>query len=548
MILDNLGKWLKISPFLLFLLFLGIGTFFRLYNLVGYGFYFDTVETQFTWGQYAFDNGLIGFWSNYEGFFDYLPGSILLLYFLVSLSKLVSVFFSSEVLGFVVTLKLFNWLSDLLFVYLIYKFSNFSGKGKFFSLNFAGLVYSLPSFWFISGVWGQFDTLIALSCLLSGLFLYSRSKSFYGLLGNHLILQKIRPIISYSIVSGLIWSMGLWIKLQPLMILPILLITFVRDNSLKTVSLKISMLFGIGGFFFVSLIVLLETTQNPILSFLIPYLVTLFLLLTLKFIFKKENSIVDFFVSALLVTGFFTIPTLLIDAGKLYNGVAAPLERDNIVSQWGATAYPAFNLAWYPDWFRADTPLLIFGSLQITIKQFGYGIYLLTMGLIYYAMSGRFFLKKIIQKPKTFLETIPFSSFKFEDFILWTALSSTLYFMFFTTIHSRYLHIALVFWLVFLALQPFTRIYKYLFGIVLVLNLSYFANNLYVFAFKNNLPMEPLIQWPKQLFNFINFDLIQASSVINLICTVGLIFWTWIYYYEFGGKKDEYLKTTKTVV
>lgn len=172
-----------------------LGTWFRLININNTGFFFDTVTTQYEWGKMIFQNGVLHAWFDFTGYIDYPPLNWLYL----STVYGVSAWFGGSALAFVEVLKTWYIVCDFLIIGLLYFiFSQFKlvwwKKALVLSAFF---VY--PGFWFVSGVWGQSDTFHTLLILLSIVLLY-QNKSWKWMLG------------------GLVFALAFWFKLQVILI------------------------------------------------------------------------------------------------------------------------------------------------------------------------------------------------------------------------------------------------------------------------------------------------------------------------------------------
>ena len=103
-----------------------LGSYIRYDNLHNLGYIDDTVNTQFVWAKSAWEMGLTNFWSSYQGFYDYQPGALLLLYILMA----VSATFGGAPEAFVFALKVFNWVTDVgLSLVLMWAAYHYAGGG-----------------------------------------------------------------------------------------------------------------------------------------------------------------------------------------------------------------------------------------------------------------------------------------------------------------------------------------------------------------------------------------------------------------------------------
>ena len=187
------------------------GTFVRWQNLFHTGFVFDTVYTQYTWGKAAVEMGFVDFWKFYTDYLDYLPGAI---YFDMAVYTLSS-YWNSSAETFVTVLKAINWLIEIALSILVVLFAR-----KHLRIAHAvalGLViYVLPSVWFISGVWGQIDTLVALLSAMSVILLAYSTTS-----------NTTNKTVLLSLCAGVMYGVAVWVKMQPVLLVPVIVLFFI---------------------------------------------------------------------------------------------------------------------------------------------------------------------------------------------------------------------------------------------------------------------------------------------------------------------------------
>jgi hypothetical protein len=202
----------------------------RFLNYFHLGYVYDLISTQYAWAKSATDNGFVGFWRDYSDSLDYLPGAIYLGMAMQYINKLIGLFgIGGNQYGFVFVLKAFNTLNDLVLAYLLYyigkKYTALSGIRLFIT---PVLSFILPSLWFISSVWGQFDTFPVNLCIIATLLLYKAQET-----------KKL----DLAYISGLVFGVSLSFKLQSILILPPLAVMFVTFRNKKLLSNFISSTF-----------------------------------------------------------------------------------------------------------------------------------------------------------------------------------------------------------------------------------------------------------------------------------------------------------------
>ena len=205
----------------LILLFL-IGFLARFINFFHLGFVYDLVTTQYDWAKNATDNGFISFWRDYKGSLDYLPGAIYIGMAINYVSKFFGLFgIGGDEYGFVFILKVFNTLNDILFAYLLYfigkKYTRIDGLRLFIP---SIISFLLPSLWFISSVWGQFDTFPVNLCIITTLLLYHARET---------------SIVTFASVAGIIYGFCFWFKLQSILLFPPLILFFITTKNIRII-------------------------------------------------------------------------------------------------------------------------------------------------------------------------------------------------------------------------------------------------------------------------------------------------------------------------
>jgi hypothetical protein len=208
---DFMSLTLKYKIILLTLFIIGL--LFRISNYFHLGFVYDTITTQYLWSKTAVDWGFIKFWRDFQwDGTDYVPGSLYLGMILQSLNKLTL----NNDFGYVLFLKIFNTISDLLLFYVLYLVAKLQSNLKGIKLFIIPTIsFLMPSLAFISSVWGQYDTFTVNLSILSLLALYHSLKT---------------SNLNYSIISGAIFAAAFAFKTQALLLLPILFIFFISHQ------------------------------------------------------------------------------------------------------------------------------------------------------------------------------------------------------------------------------------------------------------------------------------------------------------------------------
>jgi|GEM_PF-6924232 len=192
-----------------FLVLLLIGLVVRILLIPNLGFEFDTVVTQYRWGTDALQMGFTNFWSNYTQFLDYLPGAVVF----SMLIRIISGIFSPEAQAFVIVLKIFNLFIDFALLIVIARWLKSLHKVGNNVANWTSyLVWLSPAVLVVSAFWGQFDSLILLLIITSLWLALNRKKYFWG---------------------GAILALAITLKLQPVLLLPIIFLGILLLSKLK---------------------------------------------------------------------------------------------------------------------------------------------------------------------------------------------------------------------------------------------------------------------------------------------------------------------------
>ena len=431
----ELATCVQITVILSFIL----GTVLRLATMQGLGYYFDMVETQYTWATNAVDMGFFSFWKNYNGPYDYMPGSLLLLMGV----ELVGRVFGGGEYSFVYTLKSFNWLAETVLVFALIYFAGRQNINRNRIYIFASIVYVLPSLWFVSNIWGQMDSFIVLLMLISVMLMFWNKNNHGGRL---------------FFWSGLIIGISFIIKLQTFLLFPVLLAFHL---SLRNKQLFTSQLYG----------------------FLLPVVTTLTLCTAINW---YRTGVVVF----------------------------APVWRENTITNGAASLWPLLGMNGKgSDYFFNNV------HFPLSVSLAGLFLYMLLMVVFYLKIrhiSFRTLFTASTNIKRLFFTIFP-SNMTLQQFTFLMIMNSGLYYMLFTKMHSRYLHIAIIFSLFSLFIIKKVRFMYELMIPVLVIQFSYFINQMDVFKGGSNDPA-----WPGSFILNANFDTLAFASLINLLCLLWL--------------------------
>lgn len=201
-------NWLKITIFLLI-----FGSLIRLLHLTYIGYSEDTLVFFKGWANSIYNMGLLGFWNNYKEIFDYMPLMIIILYPIGLLNNL----FSNTNVSFLIIWKMYIWIIEIGLLIIIARILiNYLRLCKIKVILLTAFIYSFPPLFFISSIWGQIDTIVSILAVISILFLLSEHPH-------------------KNIFSAIFISISLLIKLQAIIILPIILLLVIFKNSKKDI-------------------------------------------------------------------------------------------------------------------------------------------------------------------------------------------------------------------------------------------------------------------------------------------------------------------------
>ena len=186
---------------LIALLFLAFGL--RLIcSLIFYGHSTD-INCFMAWGSAVLDGP--GKFYTSGMFADYPPGYMYVCGALTALARFMNLDYGSA--GYVFLFKIPATVCDLVSAFVIYKLARRNGISKGFSLALAGVVAFNPALMFISGGWGQIDSILSLLLVLTIWLLNSEKK----------------------IAAGAVFGLAILLKPQALMAGPLIALIYIRD-------------------------------------------------------------------------------------------------------------------------------------------------------------------------------------------------------------------------------------------------------------------------------------------------------------------------------
>jgi hypothetical protein len=480
------------------------GSYVRLVHLGDHGFFFDMVETQYSWGKGVFDNGLVDFWRNYSQHYDYPILSLLYETGLIYLSKLfLFVPWNSPWQSFVVLHKLSNWFVEIIFITFVLKMGRAIGHKSWQNLSVLGaLIYILPSFWFVSGVWGQNDSLMG---FLSILVLYLLWKKHNFTIGSAIHNLKASSAIWNDTLfwAGVLWAISIQIKQQPILLLPVVFLFFAYKQPLNKLWRALSIIGLWLGLAAPAVWLYNTTSAMTVVQYVVAWFtggVVLFAILSWKD--KYWRPVWRFLLGFVTVQWLSIVPFLFINYERVFVvTLAAYLRKSNV-------SFGAMNVWTLIQSKDRSTSLIIEDSFLPSIKTTGF---LLAFTIFAYFVYT-FVLKADFYKQWKSLETWWRHSFSFEMALWLMTIFMSVYFMLMTGGHSRYLHMGLQFSVLAGSVSQTIRLKKWL-PAWIIINLGYFLNQVRVFTYDpRNSP-----QWPEYIVSHTNFELDRLGGILMIV-------------------------------
>lgn len=156
------------------------------------------------WGNMVAENGAANFYTS-GAFADYPPGYMYLCGALSWLCKVLGIPYGSD--GMALLFKMPSTFADLATAYVLYHLAKKNKLGENKALLIAGIYALTPTLMFVSGAWGQIDSVLALLIAVMILLLQSDKR----------------------IVAGAVYGLAVLMKPQALMFGPILAVAFLVD-------------------------------------------------------------------------------------------------------------------------------------------------------------------------------------------------------------------------------------------------------------------------------------------------------------------------------
>lgn len=469
---QNFKSFSRVFKFFLIVAII-IGSLVRFLGLFNLGLYFDMIYTQYTWGKTAFDMGLFEFWKSYpmSKHFDYPQLSLVYEFLIITTMYL---FGKSDERTFVAIIKLVNWSIDLLIpvsiLWLGQKFNPKNERNSQLTFGLAALSYVLPSIWFVSGIWGQNDSFVVLVTLGCLLLLFSQRDWKISNLISEKTTLNINKIWYKNLAfwSGILFAFGFWVKQQPILLIPILGLYFVYNKTWK--DLAVAFLWFLP--FLVGLVAFgsiyteeQKFYQNPFSGFLSLFglnyqvvsnwgimtnagiLILTIPLVILAFKLKQKGVWREFrlwLFGFLLLTNVVSLPAIVLNNIRYARVTFAAVIRGDTIAIGATTFWGIF-----PQFKSASDIVLSLGNSNLSLRSAGLLIYLVIFGASVFLL-----LKPPFELAKWFkIENFWRKQISFGQILALMWINTTTYFLFFTNMHSRYLHFGILYALFILAVN-----------------------------------------------------------------------------------------------
>ncbi|MEA4913024.1 MAG: glycosyltransferase family 39 protein [Christensenella sp.] len=182
-------------------------------SIIFYGHPTD-INCFMAWGNMVVELGPSNFYTS-GAFADYPPGYMYLCGAISGLCKLLGIPYGSD--GMALLFKMPSTVADLLTVYLLYRLAKGQKLGEKGALILAGIYAFAPTLMFVSGGWGQIDSVLALLIALVILLLQTDKRILAGAVYGLAILMKPQalmfgPILAVAFILDIIDHREEWVK------------------------------------------------------------------------------------------------------------------------------------------------------------------------------------------------------------------------------------------------------------------------------------------------------------------------------------------------
>ncbi len=528
-----------------------LGSLVRFFGLFNTGFYFDMVETQYTWGRESFEmGGFLIFWRDYpiNLHFDYPIFSLIY----ENILYILSYPFGGTKEVFVAYIKIVNWIVEILLIFFISLIGkNLGHLNNNQNIILASFLYLVPSLWFVSGIWGQNDTLITIFAFVVVFLLWLRQegwlfsyrepkltkiKKSFEKNQEEEIFREYPFYKDPAFISGLAMAIGVFIKPQPILILPIVILYFFRNKTWKDVFRVLIwiapylVIIAIGANLYsdeeiIYRIAEREISNWQILAYLGFFVILLLPLLSLSYSIKKPGLMTGlkrWTFGFFLIFSLIGMPLYLLNYQRFARVTLAPFIRSNEVSFGANNFWSTLNISGSNSQFV----IAINNHLGLTVSS---------LALILFCIFNFVFLYKLFDLSWQKLKSLKLKTWFNKNLSLAEWLSIVLvlgssYFMFITMIHSRYLHLSLVIGAIYLALKPNIKQIKFFIFIFVIMHLGYFLNQTMIYSTYTS-----GLEW---VDSFNSLFVVNIATVSGLMLVISFLFMFYIMYLNLDKKEN----------
>jgi len=473
---------LPIWLYVIYILAIVAGVVIRWSDLGHPGFFYDTVATQYDWARAAGEQGAWGMWRGYEGFLDYLPGSIVLIGVLHNLSQT----FAPGIESFVFILKLFNALGDFFLALLLFFLSIRFVPNLHNRIWIQIIVLVTPALWTVSTLWGQFDIWsINLSLLCWLLLAFGTQKKHW-------------------IWSGILLLLAMSFKMQFILLLPLILFTLWQKTH--TISYKllgwIVAIIILCGLLIISGFTVVSTAWLVPLPFLASILIA-------YLIWRKsprDNITARWFgISFWLALSTYFLFFLTANFERFFSSYGTFFIRGDALTSSAANIWNILGITGSASQHLLEHPV-------VTARSFS-TIVLLFIGIL--VISKLISFKNITQGLRTL--SIPVQ--------IWgVTLVTIAYYFFSANMHERYLHTGVVMSLVLLSVSSFK--FWHIATQTILLHLAYTLNIITVYYYFSSSSLggghNIAPPWMTAFFSNLTVDLTLVGATIIVLVLYGL--------------------------
>ena len=174
-----------------------------LLSLIFYGHPTD-IQCFMAWGNMVLNDGTSTFYTS-GAFADYPPGYMYVCAALAWVAKVLGISYGTDGMAFL--FKLPATIADLLGAYFLYKLAKDNSASEKSALTLTGLFLFTPVLMFVSGAWGQIDSVLAFLLVLV-IYLFQKEK---------------------RVAAGALYGLAILMKPQALMLGPLLAVAYIVD-------------------------------------------------------------------------------------------------------------------------------------------------------------------------------------------------------------------------------------------------------------------------------------------------------------------------------